>query len=183
MLMSLPGAAEGFAQGVTGGGTADPVYPTTTDELISYLGDSEARVIVLDGEYDFTGTEGTTTSTGCTPWGTASGCQIAINQNDWCTNYQPDAETVSVSYDNAGVLGISVGSNKSIIGKSGSNATFKGKGIRIVGASNIIIQNVAFTEINPQYVWGGDAITLDDTDLVWIDHVTVSPSLWTDVPS
>lgn len=25
-------------------------------------------------------------------------------------------------------------------------------------------------DLNPQYVWGGDAITLDGTDKVWIDH-------------
>lgn len=24
--------------------------------------------------------------------------------------------------------------------------------------------------LNPQYVWGGDIITLDGTDNVWIDH-------------
>jgi hypothetical protein len=45
------GAAEGFAKGVTGGGSANPVYPTTTDELVSYLGDSEARVIILAKTY------------------------------------------------------------------------------------------------------------------------------------
>lgn len=78
----VTGAAEGFAKGVTGGGSATAVYPTTTDELVSYLGDDTARVIILDGTYDFTNTEGTTTSTGCAPWGTASACQVAINQND-----------------------------------------------------------------------------------------------------
>lgn len=150
------------------------MYPTTTDELISYLGDSQARVIILSGTYDFTGTEGTTTATGCAPWGTATACQVAIDQNSWCENYQSSAAKVSVSYDNAGVEGIKVGSNKSIVGKKGSDATFKGKGIRIVEASNVIVQNVAFTDINPHYVWGGDAVTLDSTDLVWIDHVTVS---------
>lgn len=46
--VSVSGAAEGFAKGVTGGGSAAAVYPTTTDELVSYLGDSTARVIVLD---------------------------------------------------------------------------------------------------------------------------------------
>lgn len=140
---------------------------------MSYLGDSKARVIVLDGTYDFRGTEGTTTSTGCAPWGTASACQLAINQNNWCTNYEPDAPSVKVSYDNAGVLGITVASNKSIVGKNG--AKIVGKGLRMVSVSNIILQNVEITNINPQYVWGGDAITLDDTDLIWIDHVTVSP--------
>lgn len=46
--ISVTGAAEGFAKGVTGGGNASPVYPSTTAQLVSYLGDSSARVIVLD---------------------------------------------------------------------------------------------------------------------------------------
>lgn len=37
-----------------------------------------------------------------------------------------------------------------------------------------INRNIAITDINPKYVWGGDAITLDGSDMVWIDHVTVS---------
>ncbi|EON97097.1 putative pectin lyase protein [Phaeoacremonium minimum UCRPA7] len=170
----VTGAAEGFAKGVTGGGSATPVYPTTTAELVSYLGDSSARVIILTKTFDFTGTEGTTTATGCAPWGTASACQLAINQNSWCDNYEPNAPKVSVSYDNAGTLGITVKSNKSLVGQ-GSAGVIKGKGLRIVsGASNIIIQNVHITNLNPKYVWGGDAITLDNTDLVWIDHVKTS---------
>lgn len=44
---AVNGAAEGFAEGVTGGGSATPVYPDTIDELVSYLADDEARVIVL----------------------------------------------------------------------------------------------------------------------------------------
>ncbi|KAI4603933.1 hypothetical protein KJ359_000055 [Pestalotiopsis sp. 9143b] len=172
--VSVSGTAEGFASAVTGGGSATAVYPDTTDELISYLGDDEARVIVLTKTFDFTGTEGTTTSTGCAPWGTASGCQTAINQNDWCTNYQPDAPSVSVTYDNAGIEGITVASDKTLLG-SGTSGVIEGKGLRIAnGASNIIIQNIKITNLNPQYVWGGDAITLDDCDLVWIDHVTTS---------
>ena len=43
---------------------------------------------------------------------------------------------------NAGTLGITVGSNKSLIGE-GSAGAIKGKGLRIVsGAENIIIQYV-----------------------------------------
>ena len=45
--VSVYGSAEGFAEGVTGGGSATAVYPDTIDELVSYLGDDEARVIVL----------------------------------------------------------------------------------------------------------------------------------------
>ncbi|KAL4909514.1 pectin lyase A [Aspergillus multicolor] len=172
--VSVSGSAEGFAKGVTGGGSATAVYPDSIDELVSYLGDDEARVIVLSKTFDFTDSEGTTTDTGCAPWGTDSACQVAINQNDWCTNYQPDAPTVSVTYDNAGSLGITVNSDKTLIGE-GSAGVIKGKGLRLVsGTNNVIIQNIAITDINPKYVWGGDAITLNDVDLVWIDHVTTA---------
>ncbi|KAM0702280.1 hypothetical protein Q7P35_011190 [Cladosporium inversicolor] len=172
--IGVVGAAEGFAKGVTGGGSATPVYPKTNAELVSYLGDSSARVIVLSKTFDFTNTEGTTSGTGCAAWGTGAKCQTAINKDNWCKNYQPNAPSTSVKYDNAGVLGITVASKKTIIGQ-GSSGVIKGKGLRIVsGANNIIIQNIKITQLNPQYVWGGDAITLDGADMVWIDHVTTS---------
>ncbi|KAH7098011.1 putative pectin lyase A [Auriculariales sp. MPI-PUGE-AT-0066] len=173
LAVGVTGAAEGFAKGVTGGGSATPVYPSTNAELVSYLGDSSARVIILQKTFDFTGTEGTTTGTGCAPWGTGSACQTAINQNDWCTNYQPNATKVSVSYDNAGILGITVKSNKSLVGV-GSTGVIKGKGLRMNSVSNIIIQNIAITNLNPKYVWGGDAITINGGDMIWVDHVTTS---------
>ncbi|KGO74627.1 Pectin lyase fold/virulence factor [Penicillium italicum] len=168
------GTPEGFASSVTGGGNATPVYPTTTDELVSYLGDNEARVIVLSKTFDFTDSEGSTTTSGCTPWGTAPGCQVAINKDDWCTNYEPNAAKTTVTYKNAGMLGINVGSNKSLIGE-GTSGVIKGRGLRIVnGVKNVIVQNIAVTDINAQYVWGGDAITLDEVDLVWLDHITTA---------
>ncbi|KAI1878699.1 hypothetical protein JX265_002876 [Neoarthrinium moseri] len=148
----VTGSAEGFAKGVTGGGSATPVYPTTNAELVSYLGDSSPRVIILTKTFDFTGTEGT---------------------NSWCDNYEASAPDVSVSYDKAGILGITVGSNKSLVG-SGSSGVIKGKGLRIINAKNVIIQNVKIYNLNPRYVWGGDAITLNNCDLVWIDHVSTS---------
>ena len=49
--VGVSGAAEGFAKGVTGGGDAAAVYPSTTEELVSYLGDSSPRVIVLEKTY------------------------------------------------------------------------------------------------------------------------------------
>lgn len=170
---AVVGAAEGFAKGVTGGAAGSTVYPTTTTELVNYLSSSSPLTIVLQQTFDFTSTSGTTTATGCAPWGTGSACQEAINANSWCTNYQPDAPSVTVSYNAAATLGITVTSNKSLIG-SGSSGVIKGRGIRVVsGASNIIVQNIEITDLNPRYVWGGDGITLSGSDLVWIDHVTV----------
>ncbi|TKW54005.1 Pectin lyase [Colletotrichum tanaceti] len=171
---AVKGSAEGFAKGTTGGGSAAPVYPSTTAQLVSYLTDSSARTIVLTKTFDFRGTEGTTSGTGCAPWGTGSACQTAINKDNWCTNYQPNAPKTSVKYDNAGLNPIKVASNKSLIGQ-GNKGVIIGKGLRITGgAKNIILQNIKIENLNPQYVWGGDAITLDGSDLVWIDHVTTS---------
>ncbi|EFQ31203.1 pectate lyase [Colletotrichum graminicola] len=171
---AVQGSPEGFAKGTTGGGSAAPVYPSTTAQLVSYLTDSSPRVIVLTKTFDFRNTEGTTSGTGCAPWGTGSACQTAINKDNWCTNYQPSAPKTNVKYDNAGLNPVKVSSNKSIIGQ-GNKGVIIGKGLRITGgAKNIIIQNIHITNLNPQYVWGGDAITLDGSDLVWIDHVTTS---------
>lgn len=162
------GTAEGFASGVTGGGSAARVTPSTNAQLVSYLGDSTARVVVLTKIFDFVGTEGSVTETGCAPWGTSSACQLAINANNWCgTN--PAAQ---VTYDKAGPSAIDVASRKTIIGV-GTGGVIRGKGLRIVsGVSNVIIQNIHITELNPKYVWGGDALNIDG-DLVWVDHVKV----------
>lgn len=80
---AVKGAAEGFAKGVTGGGNAAPVYPTSITELTNYLKDSSARVIVLTKTFDFTGSEGTASEQGCAPYGTGSACQVAINKDNW----------------------------------------------------------------------------------------------------
>lgn len=111
---------------------------------MSYLTDSEARVIVLQQTFDFTDTEGTTTETGCAPWGTDSGCQLAINKDSWCDNYQSDAASVSVTYDNAGLNPIEVASDKTIIG-DGTSGVIKGKGLRMAvrdcAAPNVIVES------------------------------------------
>ncbi|KAF2148573.1 polysaccharide lyase family 1 protein [Myriangium duriaei CBS 260.36] len=172
--ITVSGAAEGFARGVRGGGSASPVYPKTNDELVSYLKDNSPRVIVLTKTFDFTGTQGRDKGTGCAPWGRGAACQVALNANNWCKTHHPGAPTVSVSYDKAGILGITITSNKTLLGK-GSSGAIKGRGIRVVhGASNVIVQNIAITDINPKVCWGGDGITLDGTDMVWIDHVTTA---------
>ena len=63
--VSVSGSAEGFASGVTGGGDAEAQIPSDIDELKEWLTDDTPRVIVLDKEYDFTESEGTTSGTVC----------------------------------------------------------------------------------------------------------------------
>lgn len=64
-------------------------------------------------------------------------------------------------------------SNKTIVGV-GSQGVLTGGGFYIVGASNIIIQNLTITELLPGE---NDAITVEKSKYVWIDHCDLSTSL------
>ncbi|PVH68085.1 polysaccharide lyase family 1 protein [Cadophora sp. DSE1049] len=166
------GSAKGMATGTTGGGSATPAVPSSLAQLKTWLTDSTARVIMIDRTWDFTGSEGTTSATGCAPWTCTNGYapQKAINANGWCGS----TTSASVSYDNAGPTPIDLGSNKSIVGV-GTGGVIKGKGFRIRGGvSNVIIQNIHITNLNPSLVWGGDAIQITGASKIWIDHCKFS---------
>ncbi|KAF8703177.1 Pectate lyase, partial [Rhizoctonia solani] len=160
------GSPFGYATGTTGGASAAQAIPTSAAQLKSWLEDNVTRNILLDRTYDFTDTEGSVTETGCKPWTCSPNPQLAINANNWCS---ADAAKVSVTYKKAGTSGIIVGSNKTILGK-GTSGWIKGKGLRLVGSTNVIIQNIRISDLNPQYVWGGDAIGLEGASKIWIDH-------------
>jgi pectate lyase len=176
---------DGFAQGVTGGGTVAAVHPHTPDELKSALcsrfdktgqcTDVTPRVIVLDHRFDFRGSvsvngSSTTTESGCMVTACPKGGgQWALNgANSFCATRPPE----QVTYDNAGLQRLKVGSNKTLIGR-GDHAGIQGMGLFIGGgARNVIVRNLTLSDINPRVLWGGDALTIDDADGVWIDHNT-----------
>ncbi|KAM0330794.1 hypothetical protein ACHAQA_003748 [Verticillium albo-atrum] len=165
-LAQVKGKPFGFAAGTTGGGNAAPVYPTTTAQLVSYLTDDQARVIMLDRTFDFLESEGKTSGQCCRLTTCSNGNKPQSYIGDTCDGgtWEP------CTYWNAPRKVIDIKGNKSIVGV-GSKGIIRGKGLRLRGGtSNVIIQNIHFTELNPQYVWGGDAITLDGADRVWIDH-------------
>ncbi|KAI8252592.1 putative pectin lyase F [Colletotrichum sp. SAR 10_77] len=169
----VKGTAYGFAKGVTGGGSATAAAPKDITELATWLSDSTARVILIDKTFDFVGSEGTATETGCT----STTCTLANGGQDYigsnsCTG--SGMVSASVSYDKAGATSLVVGSNKSIVGV-GSKGVIQGKGLRLPATSkNVIIQNVHITNINPRDVWGGDALQLEGNDGVWVDHCKFS---------
>lgn len=177
------GTPTGFAAGVTGGGSAAAAAPADVDELISWLGDDTARVILIDKEFNFLGTEGTKSEQGCRPDSNTcpdNGGQDAINQANWCDNGSAGdgSSAVTVKYDQAALKGIPVKSNKSIVGV-GDKGVLKGKGLSLTGGvENVIIQNIHITELNPQYIWGGDAITLAGSDKVWSKYIPAFCSFW-----
>ncbi|KAG3009010.1 hypothetical protein PC121_g9443 [Phytophthora cactorum] len=161
------GTAPGLASGATGGGDTDPVYPTTIDELTSYLSDDETRVIILQQEFDYRGSEGTMTEDGCRPLSN----QECITKNNGCkgqdvilqsggmsgTGGCTDGISVEVTYDNAGPNPLEVQGKKTIRG------------------------NIHITNLNPHLIWGGDAIYIQGADggetaleNVWLDRVKIS---------
>ncbi|GMF13675.1 unnamed protein product [Phytophthora lilii] len=183
------GTAPGLASGATGGGDVDPVYPTTIDELTSYLSDDETRVIILQQEFDYRESEGSTTEDGCRPLSN----QQCIAKNNGCkgqdvilqsggmsgTGGCTEGISVEVTYDNAGPNPLQVQGNKTIRGV-GTSGVITGKGLWILG-SNVIVQNVHITNLNPHLIWGGDAIYIQGADggetaleNVWLDHVKIS---------
>lgn len=121
-------------------------------------------VILIDKEFNFIGSEGRKSEAGCRPSSNTCGTkgQDSINGGaNWCDASFPK---VQVDYDEAAMNPILVASKKSIVGV-GSKGILRGKGLRLVnGVSNIIIQNIHITDLNPQYIWGGDAITLAGSD-------------------
>jgi len=170
---SVVGKPEGFGSKVTGGARGPTVTPQSNADLVNYLKQSGPLNIVVTKTFNFIGTEGAATETGCAPYGTGASCQLAINAGDWCKREQPDAPPAKVTYDKAGTNPLQVTSDKSVIGV-GRNGVIRGKGFRMAGGTNnVILQNLEIRELNPQYVWGGDAITLDGTSNIWIDHIKV----------
>ncbi|KAG4440422.1 hypothetical protein IFR05_004115 [Cadophora sp. M221] len=167
----VTGTPFGFAYGVTGGGTAAPVYPKTIADLKKYLTSTSPQVIVISGTFNFARSEGTKVYAACNQYSCTpeTGGQSLLNTLGGCGT----ASTYSATVDVAAYQGINVASDKTLVGL-GTNTILDGKGLRMAGVSNIIIQNIKITNLNPKYVWGGDAISLSNTNNIWIDHVTTS---------
>ncbi|KAG8962491.1 hypothetical protein FRC00_009382 [Tulasnella sp. 408] len=152
--------------GTTGGAGGATVTPTTQAELITYLADNTARTIILTKIFDFTSYLVKLASHGVAAL--TLKCYSALRLP--LTQAGPGSTKYNVTYNTAGASkNLVVGSNKTILGH-GSNAGIKGIGLRMNGVSNIIIQNIQITDLNPQYVWGGDAIQMAGASKIWIDH-------------
>ncbi len=176
-------APTGFAQGVTGGAGGETVQVTTPSALAAALcatesggvcTDTTPRIIEVPSQvFDFTGSEGSHAEPGCV----VNQCAAAV-QSEYILNSlgacdasagTPAKATFDVTVDNAGTDPLLVGANKTVIGL-GAGATLRGKGLLLHDVNNVIVRNLTITGINPRVVWGGDALTLDGVDGVWIDH-------------
>ncbi|EGY15980.1 hypothetical protein VD0002_g4580 [Verticillium dahliae] len=169
---TVVGKAYGFATGVTGGGSAKAVTPTSASELAKLLADDVPRTIVINKTWDFTGAKATGSGCDRKSCSAKNGGQLYLGTLS-CGG-SDNVAVSSIKYDKAGLEPLIVGSNKSIIG-SGAGV-LNGKGLQIKkNAKNVIIQGFEIRNLNPGIVWGGDAIDLKGgNDGVWIDHMKIS---------
>ncbi|ORY61526.1 family 1 polysaccharide lyase [Pseudomassariella vexata] len=79
---------------------------------------------------------------------------------------------VVVSGAISGAAKVKVTSNKTIVGKSGSSLT--GVGLTVNGVSQVIIRNLKISKVLADY---GDAITIQASTNVWVDHCDLSSDL------
>ncbi|KAH7367409.1 pectate lyase [Plectosphaerella cucumerina] len=80
-----------------------------------------------------------------------------------------DAAIVVVQGKITGAAKVTVGSNKTIVGKSGS--ALEGIGLTLLGQKNVIIRNMAISKVKAAW---GDAITINLSKNVWVDHCDLS---------
>lgn len=163
----------GLGAAVTGGKGGQVVTVTTPSALAAAVSSSAAMVIQVSGTLDFSTLDGTTSASVCYQ------SQCSNGQYEYISNAlgacdSSGAATFNYTYQKAGITPLLVASNKTIIGL-GANATIKGKGFKLAsGVSNVIIRNLTLTGLNPELIWGGDAIDLSGASKVWIDHNRIS---------
>ena len=184
-LKQAVGTPIGFAAvgsgGTSGGGMQPAVVVATCDDLQSQLqsGD-DLGVVVVDKTIDCRGTkqrdvttcelacDSTTGDTSRLTYrfldSSAADCSTLKSSNSSYT-----AATPMVTKQRKDTI-IYVRSNKTLLG-SGPDATILGATLYLTSdVSNIIIQNLNLTTVNPDILELGDAITIDGANHVWVDH-------------
>lgn len=108
--------------------------------------------------------------------GGAGGTEVTVTSNDELLA-EVEGDDPKIIWVEGTIEGftdkVRVGSNKSIIGKN-SEAKLIGIGLFIKDAKNVIIQNLAISKVSEGE---GDAIGVQKSENIWIDHCDLSSDL------
>jgi pectate lyase len=168
----------------TGGGNAAPNTVTTCDDLRKYLSDAQARVIEIPSGTTLDCRTAPRTQQACelqcskdaaTPvfWRIPVGDMTCTSLADTNGDGTLDIPAGKLVNKERREVSMKVGSNKTLRGL-GSGATLLGVSLSIEKQSNIIVQNLKISEINPDLVEAGDGITINESHHVWVDHCELS---------
>jgi len=127
-----------------------------------------SRAASTEGPIGFASQNGGTT-------GGAGGSSITVTSIEELTAAVKDdkAAIVYIQGTLEGSKKIRVGSNKSILGKD-SSSKLVGAGFFVKEAKNVIIRNLGISMVSED---GGDAIAVQKSENVWIDHCDLSSDL------
>lgn len=141
--------------------------PTPTIEKANRRTINKRAAITDAAELGYASTNGGTT-------GGAGGTTTTVSDvASFSTAAKADGAAVIVISSNlSGADNIHVSSDKTIVGTSG--ITLDGVGLYIKDASNVIVRNLAIANVLADT---GDAIGIDASTNVWIDHVDLSSDL------
>lgn len=160
----------------TGGGSSNLVTVTTCSALASALSSSAATVVQIpDNTIIDCRTSSRTVAAcplDCATWNDAGKTWYRIPVGtQTCTELGSTSDaTVNVTRNETS---ITVASNKTLIGL-GAGSRVRGASFNVNGVQNVIFRNLMIDEINPALVEAGDAISVNSSSHVWIDHVSFS---------
>lgn len=166
---------DGYASingGTTGGAGGSTVTVSSCSELESALSSSSALTIQIPNSTIDCRTaaraqavcavqcSGSSKYTYRVPVGTQTCTELGSTSNATTTKYRNDVR-------------LHVASNKTVVGL-GPDSTVVGGSFVVSGVSNLIFRNFTMTNINPHLVEAGGAISMQDSDHIWVDHMRFS---------
>ncbi|CAE6457014.1 unnamed protein product [Rhizoctonia solani] len=103
--------------------------------------------------------------------GGSGGSTVTVSTLDDLTDALSDdtSKIVLISGTISGNTVVKVGSNKSVIGKSG--AALEGVGLRVLNVENVILRNLKISKVLAE---AGDAVGIQASTKVWVDHLDLS---------
>ena len=162
-------APEGYGQAATGGGGTKPVLASTWEELEMLAGEADTPTTILlpEGVNDFRRqgdeiTERDVCPSTCSADPSKPQYEVLV-PSETC----PVAQIKMPLYERT----LRVGSNKTIVGL-GRGALVRGVSFALGTQKNIVIRNLTIYDVNHTLIEAGDALGLNGTSDVWLDHIT-----------
>lgn len=157
----------------TGGGNVSPTVVTSCSALTAALNSTSTAVIQVPNNTTINCHTANRTVAACPldcgTWGDYGKTWYRLPVgNQSCSELGSSSNnTVNVTRNDSRLR---VRSNKTLEGL-GPNSKIIGASLVISNDRNIIIRNILLEDINPALVEAGDAISVDDSSHIWIDHM------------